>query len=285
MTRSVLVTDSGLGGLSVAAALADRFRRAGAGLELTYFNAWPEADRGYNRMPSRTEQVRVLDAALLAMARLDPELILIACNTLSVLYPWTGFSRAPAVPVIDIVTLGLELIHERMRAQPGSQVILFGTLTTIASDAHRAGLVARGIEPGRIVTQVCDRLAAEIEQGPASATVREMVGRFAGQAASRLADPRAPVLAALCCTHYNYSAELFRAALAPAPVTIVNPNEAMAACLRPAPDGGAVRARVLSRIVLDDPKVAAIARQVRPVSPQVADALIHYRHDPELFSY
>jgi len=37
--RSVLVTDSGLGGLSVAAALAERFRRAGAGLELTYFNA------------------------------------------------------------------------------------------------------------------------------------------------------------------------------------------------------------------------------------------------------
>jgi len=226
----------------------------------------------------------VLDAALLAMARLAPEVILIACNTLSVLYPGTRFSRAPALPVIDIVSLGLRMIHERMLAQPGSQVILFGTLTTIASEVHRNGLIDRGIAPGRIVAQACDRLAAEIEQDPESRTVQDMIGRFVAEAVSRLADPGAPVLAAFCCTHYNYSAGLFRAAFAPLEPEIVNPNEAMGACLEPA-GAGPVRARVLSRIVLSDQKVAAMVRQIRPVSPPLAEALIRYRHDPDLFTY
>jgi len=232
--RSVLVTDSGLGGLSVAAALAERFRRAGAGLELTYFNAWPEQERGFNRFPSQAE--------------------------------------------------GLRMIHERMLARPGSQVILFGTLTTIASEVHRNGLIDRGIAPGRIVAQACDRLAAEIEQDPESRTVQDMIGRFVAEAVSRLADPGAPVLAAFCCTHYNYSAGLFRAAFAPLEPEIVNPNEAMGACLEPA-GAGPVRARVLSRIVLSDQKVAAMVRQIRPVSPPLAEALIRYRHDPDLFTY
>lgn len=291
---NLLVTDSGLGGLSVCAELAERLAREGAfrSVALTYFNAWPEQDRGYNRLPSTADKVRALDGALLGMARLRPDLILVACNTLSVLYPETRFSRAPAMPVIEILTLGVRMIHARMRALPGSQVILFGTPTTIAQDAHRSRLVELGVEPGRIVAQACDRLAGEIERDPGSAAVRGMIERYVAQALARLQDPKAPVLAAFCCTHYIYSIDWFRRALQgwPGGVTVVNPNDAMGACLSPEPalpnrPGAQVSVRVLSRIALSGQKVAAIAGQIRPVSARTAQALVQYRHDPDLFSF
>jgi glutamate racemase len=290
---SVLVTDSGLGGLSVCAELAGRLGREGAfrRVALTYFNAWPEQDRGYNLLPADA-RIRAFDGALLGMARLRPDLILVACNTLSVLYPETRFSRAPAMPVIEILTLGVRMLHALALARPESQVVLFGTPTTIASDAHRSRLVALGVDPGRIVAQACDRLAGEIEKDPDSAVVRGMIERYAGAAAARLADRGAPVLAAFCCTHYNYSAGWFRQAFQgwPGPVTVVNPNDAMSGCLSPDPalpdrPGAELSVRVLSRIVLSGQKVAAIAGRIRPVSARTAQALVEYRHDPDLFAF
>jgi glutamate racemase len=289
----VLVTDSGLGGLSVCASLAERIHREGdfRRVAITYFNAWPEQDRGYNLLPPEA-RVRAFDGALLGMARLRPDVILVACNTLSVLYPETRFSRAPAVPVIEILSLGVRMLHALALAHPESQLVLFGTPTTIASDAHRSRLVALGVDPARIVTQACDRLAGEIEKDPGSAVVRGMIERYAGAAAARLPERGAPVLAAFCCTHYNYSVGWFRRAFQawPGPVTVVNPNDAMAACLSPEPGrpdrpGAELSVRVLSRIELSGQKVAAIAGQIRPVSARTAEALAQYRHDPDLFSF
>jgi len=122
--------------------------------------------------------------------------------------------------------------------------------------------------------------------------VRGMTERYAGQALARLQDPKAPVLAAFCCTHYIYSIDWFRRALQgwPGGVTVVNPNDAMGACLSPEPalpnrPGAQVSVRVLSRIALSGQKVAAIAGQIRPVSARTAQALVQYRHDPDLFSF
>ncbi|HSP90980.1 MAG TPA: hypothetical protein VLN08_08735, partial [Vicinamibacterales bacterium] len=78
----IVVTDSGLGGLSICALLEQGLRAAGPAraVRLTYVNAWPFEDRGYNDLPDEHERARVFDLALSRMAQMEPDRILIACN-------------------------------------------------------------------------------------------------------------------------------------------------------------------------------------------------------------
>ena len=94
-TLSLVIADSGMGGLSICADIVNglQARRSYRTVSLTYFNAWPEQDRGYNLLPDMAERIRVFDRALGAMLRFQPDRILIACNTLSALYAHTPFSK------------------------------------------------------------------------------------------------------------------------------------------------------------------------------------------------
>jgi glutamate racemase len=292
---SLLIADSGMGGLSICADIVKGLeaRRSDRSASLTYFNAWPEQDRGYNLLPGMAERIRVFDRALSAMLRFEPDRILIACNTLSALYPDTPFSRKAPVPVTEIIGFGVDLMHAFLSARADSRVIILGTPTTIEAGVHRSRLVERGIDAGRIVCQPCDRLAGEIEKAPEGATVRAMIESCIREAAERFPDRRPPVAAALCCTHYGYSQRLFEAAMQAAfegPTTILNPNKAMSAALladfaSPGRQDVRIDLKVVSRIVWSDEKIEAIARLLEAESPLTASALREYRHDPELFTF
>lgn len=294
-TLSIVIADSGMGGLSICADIVNdlKARRSDRAVSLTYFNAWPEQDRGYNLLPGMAERIRVFDRALGAMLRFQPDRILIACNTLSAIYPHTPFSRQAPVPVVGIIDFGVDLIHAYLSARAESRVIILGTPATIEADTHRARLVERGIDAKRIVCQPCDRLAGEIEKDPEGATVRAMVESCIRQAAERVLDRRGPVAAALCCTHYGYSQRVFEAALRSVfegPITILNPNKAMSDAMLAdfAPPGQKdvrIELKVVSRIVWSDEKIEAIARLLEAASPLTASALRQYRHDPDLFTF
>ena len=292
---SLVIADSGMGGLSICADIVRGLqeRRSFRSVAVTYFNAWPEQDRGYNLLPGMAERVRVFDRALEGMLHFGPDRILIACNTLSALYPDTPFSRKAPVPVTDIIGFGVEQMLDYLAARAESRVIILGTPTTIEAGTHRARLVGRGIDAGRIVCQPCDRLAGEIEKAPEGATVRAMIEEYVEQAAEKFPDRRLPVAAALCCTHYGYSRHLFEAAMRArfeGPVAILDPNRAMSEGLLaglPARGEGDVRIdlKVVSRIVWSEEKIGAIARLLEATSPLTANALRQYRHDPELFTF
>ena len=294
-TLSIVIVDSGMGGLSICADIVSGLqeRRSYRTVLLTYFNAWPEQDRGYNLLPDMAERIRVFDRALGAMLRFQPDLIMIACNTLSTVYAHTPFSKHAPVRVVDIIDFGVDLIHAQLSARADSRVIILGTPTTIEADTHRARLVGRGILAERIICQPCDRLAGEIEKAPDGATVRAMIGDCIREAAERVPNRRQPVAAALCCTHYGYSQRVFEAALQASfegPVTILNPNKAMsAALLAEFPTGGRQDVRidlnVVSRIVWSDEKIVAIARLLEATSALTASALRQYRHDSDLFTF
>jgi len=287
----VMVTDSGLGGLAVAADIAARLQRTPLAprVRLTYFNAWPEEGRGYNRLENDAERLRVFDRALAAMAGFMPHVLLIACNTLSVLYDRTAFARAAAMPVLDIIDLGVRQTHAALEADPQAAALILGTVTTVNSGMHAARLAALGINPARIVSQPCDQLATHIEHGPDSPGALELIERYATEAANRLRPMPPRLVAALCCTHFGYASAVIQDRLrahAGVPVEIVNPNEAMAAALFEAQAAGPaarVDMRVLSRIRWDEGRVAAICAAVEPVSPLAAAALRDYTHDPGLF--
>jgi glutamate racemase len=294
-TLSLVIADSGMGGLSICADIVNglQARRSYRSVSLTYFNAWPERDRGYNLLPGMAERIRVFDRALGAMLRFQPDRILLACNTLSALYTQTPFSKQAPVSVVGIIDFGVDLIYAHLSARAESRVIILGTPTTIEADTHRKRLVERGIPAERIICQPCDRLAGEIEKEPEGATVRAMVESCIRQAAERVPDRRRPVAAALCCTHYGYSERIFEAAMQASfegPVTILNPNRAMSEALLAdlAPqreEDIRIDLEVVSRIVWSDEKIEAIARLLEAESPLTASALRQYRHDPDLFTF
>jgi len=292
---SLVITDSGLGGLSICAGIVNglQARRSYRHVSLTYFNAWPEQDRGFNLLPDMAERARVFDRALRAMLGFRPDRILIACNTLSAIYPETPFSRDASVPVTGIIDFGVDMMHAYLSHQADSRVIILGTPAAIESGVHRERLIGRGIDARRIVNQPCAGLAGEIEKTPEGATVRAMIDNCIRQAAGQIPERRLPVAAAFCCTHYGYSRILFEEALRAnfeGAIAILDPNRAMVEALLadlPPAGHGAVRIdlEIVSRIVWSEEKIGAIARLLETESPLTADALRRYRHDPELFTF
>lgn len=290
----LVVTDSGLGGLSICAALERDLRGSplAGRVRLTYVNAWPEEGRGYNDFGSDRERVDAFDRALGAMAALEPDRLLIACNTLSILYDATAFSRVAAWPVEGIVAAGVSLCEEEWRETPASSLVLLGTKTTIASGAHRRALIAAGVEPGRVGSVSCHGLATAIERDIGGPRVTELIETCARDVREAVAGSQ-DVLLGLCCTHYGYVADRLASAVAAATgrsVRTLDPNGRMVQDVMrrlvneavPA-DTAAPAVEVVSKVVLDDRARSGISALVRPVSPATADALVAYRHAPGLF--
>ena len=294
MAIHLLITDSGLGGLGICAGIEHALRTSGAapGARLTYFNAWPEEGVGYNSMPDAAARVACFDRALDRMAAERPDRIVIACNTLSVLYGQTAFARTCRLPVTGIIDTGIELFSRALAASPSSRIALFGTRITISSGVHRDGLIARGVIPGRIATAGCHGLAGAIERDVTGPDVDRLIQEGVAQIAFRGPDDR-PVFAALCCTHFGYVADRFRIVLQShlgQPVRILDPNQGLVD--RVVHELGQVDAAspadppvvsVVSKVRLDERARAGIARLVADVSPATADALNRYEHVPDLF--
>src|SRR5687768_15540187 len=158
----ILITDSGVGGLSVVA-YAERFVRTHGFSEpvrLTFANAAPANDYGYNSMPSREEKLATFDRFLRNVTeRFAPDSIYVACNTLSVLLPDTPYFENAAIPIKGIVETGAGLLLRALEANPRSVAMIFGTQTTIDAGTYPRLLAERGVEPSRIVSQACPGLA------------------------------------------------------------------------------------------------------------------------------
>jgi glutamate racemase len=289
-----VITDSGLGGLLICAGLEKRLRgTSGEGpIRLVYVNAWPDEGHGYNDLPDLGARAAVFDLALAAMTAFRPDLILIACNTLSVVYEMTAFSRFPTVPVTGILDEGVALFSEELLRDPTAVLALFGTKTTVGSREHLRRMARRGLEPGRVLTEACHGLAAAIDRDPDAPDVTELVEACVHRIAPRL-PPDAPVYAGLACTHYAYVAETFRATLGRqtgSRVVILDPGDRVIGGLveglsRRAPEAGArpVPVEVVSKVALAEPQRRAVARRLEALSPATAAALLQYEHRPDLF--
>lgn len=290
---TLLIADSGLGGMGIFANIVARLKTDPifSKVSLIYYNAWPEQGRGYNSLKTMNERIGVFDQALEGMKRFHPDLIMIACNTLSTLYAQTAFSRRETVPVVDIIGFGVDLIHTALTSNAKATALLLGTRTTIASEVHRSQLVARGLAGNRLVAQSCHGLATLIEQGPASGAVKKRIDAIGNEIVLQFSALPSAVVVALLCTHFGYSRDLIEKRLAERlqrPLKIVDPNRLMADDLFEM--GGIKRynsvdtdLRVVSRIVWDQNKIDAIAPIIEKQSAQTAHALRAYEQIPDLF--
>jgi glutamate racemase len=289
----LVITDSGLGGLTVCAAIERALHDARRAVRLTYVNAWPETGTGYNDLPGVADRARVFDRALSAIQAMQADRILIACNTLSIVYEHTAFRAAAQVPVQGIVDGGVNLFHDSLATWPASALVLIGTRTTIDSGVHRARLLERGLDAGRIGAVSCHGLATVIERGPGSDATAASIETCSARAGAA-APPGDPLFVGLACTHYGMVGNRIAAALASHTgrhVLPLDPNarmvedvlERIATADAPQHPAGVPRVAVLSKVELREDQRDAVARVLEPISARTAAALRDYARLPDLF--
>ena len=291
---TILVTDSGLGGLSVAADVAARLPESGIfdKARIVFFNSLFHNRSGYNSLDSEAEKVRIFDTALDAMRKkYHPDLLLIACNTLSVLYDKTRFAKKARFPVIGIVETGVDLIAQQFDKTPDATAIIFATKTTIGSNSHKNRLVDRGYPGDQIVGQACHRLAGAIERGFDSEETMKYIREFVPQALEKRHDPHRTIFASLNCTHYGYSIDQFKEVFKEAgysDIEIIDPNPMMANFLFESeylnryPETR-VTIDVVSKTEVSEQERESLGTLLRISSPETDKAFQNYRYDPELF--
>lgn len=293
---TIAVTDSGLGGLSIMAAAAARLKAAGIfkGVNFVFFNALFSNDSGYNSLKTRDEKIAVFNSALESLAtKYKPDVILVGCNTLSVITAETRFARTTKIPVFDIVGPGVDLIIEDLIGNPETSVVIFGTETTIAEGEHKKRLLEWGLASERLVTQACPELASYIEKAPDGEDTALLIESFVDEALAKFKNGFSRLLVSLNCTHFGYSMELWRKALESRRVssyTFVNPNASLAEKLISVKGvkryaATAISAKVVSMVEIGREKVEALGGWLRKISPETAEALAHYELKKDLFEW
>ena len=94
--KRVVICDSGLGGLNVASGFFSV--REGEICDVIYFNAYPAKGGGFNTLPSDRAREDLLRNVLEAMKKFSPDLCLVACNTLSIVWERLKERYAPPSP-------------------------------------------------------------------------------------------------------------------------------------------------------------------------------------------
>ncbi|MCJ7753233.1 MAG: hypothetical protein MUP13_01575 [Thermoanaerobaculales bacterium] len=292
----LLITDSGVGGLSVCAFAEEFLRTHGTGesVRLTYVNASPENDFGYNSMASRREKLDNFDRFLHIVAkRYSPDLIYVACNTLSVLMADTDFAKNTTLPMRGIVETGVNLLVRDLREFPDSTVAIFGTETTIKEQTYSDLLKMNGIDEGRIVAQACPSLADTISEDLHGLDAQTKINEYVAEAVRKSLLPTTHHLTYLACTHYGYRKDFFAAAFAEHGfrTQIVNPNEIVVEDLfvssgRHEIISGResfVEVEFVTRYRIPETALETISFFLGGIAPKTIQAFTNFTYLPELF--
>jgi glutamate racemase len=292
----LLITDSGVGGLSVCAYAEQFLREHGVGepVKLTYVNASPENDFGYNSMGSRSEKIEYFDRFLRIISdEYAPDSIYIACNTLSVLFADTEYSKSDRIPVKGIVETGVDrLVHEMARFSD-SVVAIFGTPTTIEERAYQDLLEQRGVDTKRIIAQACPSLADTISEDRQGRSAKEKIAACVDATIHPSWASTTGHLTYLACTHYGYRKDYFSAAFADRGIDtkILNPNEFVIDDLfgksvrryREIAEKDYVDVQFITRYKIPKTALETIAFFLENISPRTIRAFREYTHAPDLF--
>ncbi|MDH4021165.1 MAG: aspartate/glutamate racemase family protein [Xanthomonadales bacterium] len=293
---TVVITDSGLGGLAVLADAAQKFRQHPVfkQVNLVFFNALFSDQSGYNGLQTREEKLAVFSSALQSMEDLyAPDIILVACNTLSVLIPDTDFARTSSVPVVGIVADGVELIAEQLQGEPSARSIIFATQTTVDEGTHKNLLQEQGFADEQVLTQSCPQLSLHIEQGYDSEYTEMLIDAYVDEALTRAGDIEGPISVSFNCTHFGYSMDFWKLAFTSRGVEVtefLDPNTQMIDFLLPEAlqqryPASEVSEKMVSMIDIPQDRQDSIGRWLHAVSPETETALRDFELKPDLFKW
>ncbi|MBE6356601.1 MAG: hypothetical protein E7058_05765 [Lentisphaerae bacterium] len=278
--KTVIVCDSGLGGLNIAAGFFQRELQIFEPCRLVFFNAYPAKDMGFNQLPDERSQEELFRRVLEGMKRFSPDVCLIACNTLSIIYERLAQWYTPQFPVIGIVDAAVKKMCEALQHTPGSQLLILGTKSTVGSGAYARKLQAAGIAADRIKALACPGLATLLESDPSAVEVAEKITAYAVEAEKLLDKNASKIFPALCCTHFEFAEKLWFQQFDrrfPGKVEIINPNRAFPAEISPA------ECQYSARIGFFPGAKAAMTEYFAGI-PALVQALENAEIDPDLFN-
>ncbi len=285
-TVRILVTDSGLGGFSVAAGI-DSILSANKSLknvQIIFCNALPKSNFRYNELNDAQSKADIFSGILYKMqGYFKPDIILIACNTLSVVYPLTDFSKNAHTPVLGIVELGVKITTDSLMKNPDASAIIMGTETTIQSSAHKDLLIKNGISNERIAVQSFPNLESEIQADPSSDMVNNLIDFYLDEMPKQSQkESESKVFAAMCCTHYGFAKSAFEKKLNSIfkNVCMINPNESMIRLFefsrKEVTGTNNVSIALYSQAVLSTEEIKGVCKLISPVSAKAGKALENY---------
>ena len=121
---NIVITDSGLGGLSVCAQLIKLLKdyfdsnisyKFSNDIKITYVNAAPSNDNGYNKMSGKKEQIETFQKIISNTVRLfSPDNIFVACGSLSVLLNKITLPEDKSIKIEGIIKIGIQLIFDSL---------------------------------------------------------------------------------------------------------------------------------------------------------------------------
>ncbi|MBF0288318.1 MAG: aspartate/glutamate racemase family protein [SAR324 cluster bacterium] len=293
----IVITDSGLGGLSICAFLANylKYSNFTKSIEIVYVNAVPRDDLGYNQMQSRQQKVETFNDTLYGIQHwYQPDFILIACNTLSTLVQDTSFAKNESVSIEEIIHIGVDLILQHLSESHASGVFIFATDTTIEDQIYTRQLGNYGIAEKRMVSQAFTGVATMISNDPEGKKVYQEIKKFIMEAHQKMKQDFLPMYAFLGCTHYGYRKTFFKQAFAELgynDVTILNPNECAFRHVLFSQNQNSSGDRepthltieFASRYALPEKEISTLSQFLAPYSSQTVHALQNYTLKSNLF--
>lgn len=291
----IVITDSGLGGISVCSEIEKLAikKKVFSELELIFFNSLPANGLGYNSMKSESQKAEVFNSALESMqAKFNPDRILIACNTLTSVYPLTEFSQKTITPVVGVINFGVKLALEEFKNNNNSLVLILGTPTTVNSLFYQQQLFQREVDEKRILGQSCFMLESEIQLNPFSSEVKRLIEKYLSEAKEKISNDYEQLIIILGCTHYAFSIKIFEKVLSEKfsiPFRIVNPNNAMAESVFVGTgkniDSSEVSVKLISQANISDDEKSVIGNLIKRESPKTYNALLNPIINKNLFEY
>ena len=114
-------------------------------IKITYVNAVPSNDRGYNTMLGKQEQIETFEKIIRNTVRLiSPDNIFVACGTLSVLLNQMAPPGDKSVKIEGIVSIGIQLLVDNLIKIPKAKAIIMATPTTVSNNSFQRELLNNG---------------------------------------------------------------------------------------------------------------------------------------------
>jgi len=240
-------------------------------------------------MPDRQTKLRAFDRFLKSVnEKYQPDLLFIACNTLSVLYQDRYFDHHRHMPIEGIVLSGIREMLAEFAHESELAFIIFATPTTIEEGVYGNALRDHGVPSRQVVEQACPGLPDAISNDGSGLLAGELLGKFVPAALAQFASPPQNVVAFLGCTHYGYQAAQFEKALqARVPrARILNPNlgavDTILSRLKTGPGHGRLTVEFVTRYAIPDVVISSLAAYIGKRAPAALSALKNFTLLPGL---
>jgi len=285
------ITDSGVGGLSVCAEVEARLRQSPVreDIEIFYLNAAIEDDYSYNSMPDRRTKLQAFDRFLFSVReKYKPDLLFIACNTLSVLYQDSYFDHHRHTPIEGIVESGTREMLTAFTQDNNVSFIVFATPTTIEEGVYGKALREHDVPASQVIEQACPGLPDAISNDGSGLLASQLLRKFVPAALGQFDNTPSNVVAYLGCTHYGYQAGQFEKALqALVPKTrVLNPNrgavDTIFSRFKTEPGHGNVTVEFITRYAIPDVVIKSLSIYIGELAPKTLSALKGFTHLPGL---